>query len=86
MSKKGTSNDLSTAEELCQEVNNWIKFAFNDKRLDLQTISKKDFISILLDLNLYDSATLVSNAFSLLARYFAQKQSVLDLAAEVQLL
>jgi len=36
--------------------------------------------------NLYENSDLVSNAFRLLVRYFTQKQKILDLATEVQLL
>ena len=59
--------------QLLDELNKWVVVAFSDKNLDLQLIQSKDFISILLDVNLYDNANLVSNAFSLLVRYFTQK-------------
>lgn len=49
-------------------------------------ISDRDFIAVLLDVNLYENSDLVANAFRLLVRYFTQKQKILDLATEVQLL
>jgi hypothetical protein len=62
-----------TLGEICNEVNQWTKTAFSDKSLDLQQVSEKDFVCILLDINLYDNPVLVSNAFKLLIRYFTQK-------------
>ena len=59
-----------TLDQICQEVNVWTKRAFDDKSLDLQVISTKDFVAILLDINLYNNPVLVSNAFKLLIRYF----------------
>ena len=59
-----------TLDEICHEVNQWTITAFRDKSLDLQQVSHKDFVSILLDINLYDNANLVSNAFKLLIRYY----------------
>lgn len=79
----GMSNVL---DQICSEVNVWVKGAFNDKSLDLQKISTKDFVAILLDINLYQNPNLVSNAFKLLIRYFTQKQAIMTLATEVQLL
>ena len=58
----------STFEEMCVGVNEWITTAVNDKTLDLQDIAVRDFVCILLDLNLYENPSLVSSAFKLLVR------------------
>jgi hypothetical protein len=73
----------STIEEICAEVNKFIKIAVDDKTIDLQEISSRNYICILLDINLYDNPELVSSAFKLLVRYFTQKQRVIDLGTEV---
>ena len=44
--------------------------SFAEKNLDLALVSELDFVAILLDLNLYEDANLVANAFKLLVRYF----------------
>jgi hypothetical protein len=49
-------------------------------------VSESDFISILLDINLYENPNLVSNAFNMLVRYFEQQKNITKLANEVQLL
>lgn len=58
----------STFEEMGAAVNEWITSAINDKTLDLQNIADRDFVCILLDLNLYENPSLVSSAFKLLVR------------------
>jgi len=58
----------STLEEMCQGVNEWISNAVNDRTLDLQVISDRDFVCILFDLNLYENPILVSSAFKLLVK------------------
>ena len=57
--------------------------AFTDKKLDLEEISERDFVCILLDLIMYENSELVNNAFKLLVRFFSQKQAIIDLAADV---
>ena len=48
-----------------------------DNKMDLSKVSKKsDYISILLDINLYDNPTLVSKAFNMLVRYFEQQKGI----------
>ena len=79
----------STIKEVCIDLNKWVQEAFQEKKLDLARISKEiklDFVAILLDLNLYEDANLVANAFKLLVRYFTQKEKILNLASEVQVL
>lgn len=66
-----------------------MRTAWDEKNLDLVKISKNvtlDFVAILLDLNLYEDANLVANAFKLLVRYFTQKEKIINLATEVQVL
>jgi hypothetical protein len=76
-----------TIEETCEQINKWVITAFAEKNLDLCRISQQNnFIAILLDLILYDNPDLVANAFKLLVRYFTQKDSILKLATEVQVL
>jgi hypothetical protein len=58
----------STLEEMCVGVYDWITNAVNDKTLDLQYIANRDFVCILIDLNLYENPSLVSSAFKLLVR------------------
>lgn len=68
------------------KVVKWMNTAFSDKKLDLERISVADFVCVLLDLILYENASLVNNAFKLLVRFFQQKQAIIDLASQVQLL
>ena len=64
----------------------WINTAFSDKKLDLERISVADFVCVLLDMILYENSQLVNNAFKLLVRFFQQKQAIIDLASNVQIL
>lgn len=54
-----------------------------DTSLDLQELSDKDFVCILLDIILYQNDELVNNAFKLLVLFFTQTQSLLELMSEV---
>ena len=79
----------SVQEEISNHVNEWVRNAYNEKSLDLQTVSEaegSDFTCILLELNLYDNPKLVCNVFQLLIAQYSQKLSVYDLASEVQIL
>ena len=58
-------------EKLSTEGVKWIREAYEDKNLDLIKVNK-NFVSILLDINLYDNPDLVSNAFNMLVRTFEQ--------------
>ena len=60
--------------------------AFSDKKLDLERISVADFVCVLLDLMLYENTALVKNAFHLLVRFFCQKQAIIDVVSQVQIL
>ena len=76
-------------DSICDNVNEWVRIAYNERSLDLQTVSRAaggDFSCILLELNLYDCPKLVSNVFQLLIAQYSQKLSVFELAAEVQIL
>lgn len=59
-----------TIAETESELNKWVVASYNEKNLDFQVISDRDFIAVLLDVNLYESSDLVANAFRLLVRYF----------------
>ena len=54
-----------------QKIITWMNIAFEDKMLDLERISIRDFVCILLDLILYENSHLVNNAFKLLVRFFS---------------
>ena len=76
-------------QEICDNANEWVRLTYNERSLDLQTVSQaegSDFSCILLELNLYDNPKLVSNVFQLLIAQYSQKFSVFDLASEVQIL
>lgn len=49
----------------------WMNTAFEDKMLDLERISARDFVCILIDLILYENEDLVNNAFKLLVKFFS---------------
>lgn len=66
-----------------QKVVTWMNSAYENKKLDLERISRSDFVCVLLDLILYENTTLVSNAFKLLIRFFEQKKAIIELAATV---
>jgi len=59
-----------TIDEICTEVNKFIKIAVDDRAIDLQEISTRNYICIILDTMLYENPELVSSAFKLLVRYF----------------
>jgi len=75
-----------TIKETCAELNQWVITSFAEKNLDLVKIAEQDFVAILLDLNLYENPELVANAFKILVRYFTQKEQILLLSSEVQVL
>jgi len=72
--------------QFSQKVVGWMNSAYENKKLDLERISRSDFVCVLLDLILYENTTLVSNAFKLLIRFFEQKKAIIELAATVQIL
>lgn len=70
-----------------EKVIGWMKKAFTNANLDMKTKStEKDLICILLDIILYQDAGMVNSAFTLLARYFQQKNNIITYAQQVQLL
>jgi len=71
-------------EVLCHEGVRWIREAYEDKNLDMIKVNK-NFVSILLDINLYDNPDLVSNAFNMLVRTFEQQRRLITLVSDVQL-
>jgi hypothetical protein len=97
MYKATMSNDIREIDKLKKNENNkaieevfsdngasWIRTAYADKKMDLQKISTdSDFISILLDINLYENPALVSSAFNMLVRYFEQQKKIVILANTV---
>jgi hypothetical protein len=60
--------------------------SFANKTVDMKVKSSKDIICILLDIILYQDSAMVNSAFTLLARYFSQKKSIIHYANDVQLL
>jgi hypothetical protein len=56
--------------DFTSRVVTWMNTSFENKKLDLERISRSDFVCVLLDLILYENTTLVSNAFKLLIRFF----------------
>ena len=48
--------------------------------------SEKDIVLILLDIILYSDTVMVNSGFTLLARYFSQKQMIINAANDLQLL
>ena len=69
--------------DFTSRVVTWMNTSFENKKLDLERISRSDFVCVLLDLILYENTTLVSNAFKLLIRFFQQKKAIIDLAQTV---
>ncbi len=57
-----------------------------DRALDLEEISVRDFVAIMLDILLYEHTELKNKAFSILVRFFTQRKAMIDLLQEVQLL
>ena len=88
--EKALASFSDVKKEICTNINLWVKEYYGDKALDLQSIStnklKENLTCILLDINLYHNPVLVSNAFRILISNFMQKQVVLDLATDVQIL
>ena len=54
--------------------------------LDLQKLSQADFVTILLDLTLYQNKTLGQAAFRLLVRHFNPTDAVMKAVRQIQLL
>lgn len=61
---------LKLRESLTEHFLSYVNKAFENKKLDLERISRSDFVCVLLDLILYENTALVSNAFKLLIRFF----------------
>lgn len=59
---------------------------FEDKTLDLEELSKADYVCVNLDLILYKNGGLLNKAFSLLIRFHTQRKNFLDLLRSVQIL
>jgi len=61
-----------------------MKKSYMAKNLDMKVMStKKDLICILLDIILYQDSKLVNNAFTLLSKYFKQKEMIIRYAKDV---
>lgn len=52
----------------------------------MKSKSERDIICILLDMILYQDSVLVNNSFTLLAKYFSQRRSIIHYASQVQIL
>ena len=81
-------NSIMNGTQLCEEdqvikkkidekVINWMWKSFANKNLDMKIQSDKDIICILLDIILYQDTVMVNSAFTLLARFFSQKKSII---------
>lgn len=81
-----TEDDNDIREQCNDKVIAWLRTAFLNKNLDMKTQSKRDIICILLDMILYNDSVLVNSSFTLLAKYFSQKRSIIHYASQVQLL
>ena len=57
--------------------------SYANKNVDMKVKSEKEIICILLDIILYQDSVLVNSAFTLLARYFSQKKSIIAYANDV---
>lgn len=72
-------DDMKSAVD--EKVIGWMKKAYSNANLDMKTKStEKDLICILLDIILYQDAGMVNSAFTLLARYFQQKNNIITYA------
>lgn len=70
-----------------EKLINWMMISYYNRQLDMRHKSvKKDLICILLDIILYQDTLMVNSAFTLLTRYFSQKNAIIEYANEVQLL
>ena len=69
--------DEGIANQCNKKIIDWMKVAYLDKTLDMRVKSEKDLICILLDIILYQDSVMVNSAFTLLARYFQQKRSII---------
>ena len=79
--------DDEIKKQVDDKVITWMKKSYANTILDMKTQStQQDIICILLDIILYQDSVLVNSAFTLLARYFQQKQNIIDYASQVQLL
>ena len=56
------------------------------KFIDMEELSERDYITILLDLMLYKDEDLVKNAFALLHLHFSQKSNLISQLKEIQLI
>ena len=77
---------LAYKEKCDDKVIGWMRKSFANKNVDMKVKSDKEIICILLDIILYQDTLMVNSAFTLLARYFSQKKSIIQYAHDVQLL
>ena len=63
-----------------------MKRAFKNTTIDMKVKSDKDIICILLDIILYKDPVMVNSGFTLLAKYFSQKNMIMTYASNIQLL
>lgn len=73
--------DVEMKRNVDEKVIGWMKRAYSSANLDMKSKSTvKDLICILLDIILYHDAGMVNSAFTLLARYFQQKNNIITYA------
>ena len=79
-------DDQEQKDVIDEKVIGWLRTAFANKNLDMKSKSLRAIICILLDMILYQDSVLVNNSFTLLAKYFQQKRSIIHYAGQVQIL
>jgi len=78
--------DDADDEQACNRQMEWIKEIIDGKRLDLQEMSRADFVCVLIDLTLYQHGELVNKAFENLLRHFSQRHELIETLKNVQML
>lgn len=77
-------DDDAIKRSIDEKVIGWMKKAYFCANLDMKSKStEKDLICILMDIILYQDAAMVNSAFTLLARYFQQKNNIITYAMQV---
>lgn len=76
-------DDQEYKQKVDEKVINWMRKSYANKNVDMKVKSEKEIICILLDIILYQDSVLVNSAFTLLARYFSQKKSIIAYANDV---
>lgn len=81
-----SEDDQEFKDQVDEKVIGWLRTAFLNKNLDMKSKSERDIVCILLDIILYQDNVLVNSGFTLLAKYFQQKRSIIHYGQQVQIL